>query len=663
MTITHKFVDTHPDGPDATLVRPSNWNDTHSMAVAAYSVVSNNTNATADAADNQTLILGAPGYTTSGVNFAQLTINSNNFAQFSLQNTNSGSSASSDYIATADDGSDTTHYVDFGINNSTGGSTAFTNAHAGYVYSVDNEFDIGALGASGVVNVYTTGGVASPVLAATFTATQGLTVVGNIAGVGGAFTGVLSTSQAGAASAPAFSMTGTPFVGTGTTSTPLAYLNGGSAPTTWNSTASGGTYIGINAIAGFTGNFIDVRTNGGVSLFSISSGGAVTASANNQATRFIATVSGASLASYIATGALFTGGTGTTNFPQFFSQHSATAVTTWSAGGTYFGVNTDSGFTGNFLDFHVNGGSSNFSITSAGSILSAGRFTSSSAAGASVSVVQPTGALFTGGTGTTNFPQYFSQASGVAVTTWSTSGTYFGVNADSGFSGNFLDFHINGGASVASISSAGSLTLSNTILAGGTVQAPTISASGNLNAAAWTTTGRALKVAGSSYTDTTSSGTVATTAISAIQAPTLLASSATTYTNSANFYIAGPPIASTNVTQTNAWALYVASGNSFFAGDTSVSGNLVASTAGNGLQVKSGSNARIGTGTLSGGSLVVANTSVTANTRVFLQDTNAGALTNVGSLTVVTSAGVGFTVTSTNVLDTSTFNYLLVESN
>lgn len=100
-----------------------------------------------------------------------------------------------------------------------------------------------------------------------------------------------------------------------------------------------------------------------------------------------------------------------------------------------------------------------------------------------------------------------------------------------------------------------------------------------------------------------------------------------------------------------------------FTGDVGVTtGNIIINTAGKGIQIKSGSNARIGTGTLSGGTLAVANTSVTANTRVFLTDTTSGALTNVGSLTVVTSAGVGFTVSSTNVLDTSTFNWILIES-
>lgn len=90
-------------------------------------------------------------------------------------------------------------------------------------------------------------------------------------------------------------------------------------------------------------------------------------------------------------------------------------------------------------------------------------------------------------------------------------------------------------------------------------------------------------------------------------------------------------------------------------------GNIFVGTAGNGLIIKSGSNARIGTGTLTGGTVTIANTSVTANTRVFLQDTSSS-ITNVGTLTVVTTAGTGFVVTSTIALDASTFNWLLVES-
>lgn len=78
------------------------------------------------------------------------------------------------------------------------------------------------------------------------------------------------------------------------------------------------------------------------------------------------------------------------------------------------------------------------------------------------------------------------------------------------------------------------------------------------------------------------------------------------------------------------------------------------------LQIVTGTNAFIGTGTLSGGAATIATTAVTSGSFVFLTDTGAS-LTNVGALSVTSkTAGTGFTVGSTNILDTSTFNWLVV---
>lgn len=97
-----------------------------------------------------------------------------------------------------------------------------------------------------------------------------------------ALTNVAQTySASGAASTAAITLTGTPFVGTGTTSVPLFYLNGGAAPTTWDNTASGGTYIGVNSIASFAGNYIDFRRNGGTSLFKVAGDGTTTLGMNS----------------------------------------------------------------------------------------------------------------------------------------------------------------------------------------------------------------------------------------------------------------------------------------------------------------------------------------------------------------------------------------------
>jgi hypothetical protein len=87
------------------------------------------------------------------------------------------------------------------------------------------------------------------------------------------------------------------------------------------------------------------------------------------------------------------------------------------------------------------------------------------------------------------------------------------------------------------------------------------------------------------------------------------------------------------------------------------------STLTTGIHITAGSNTKTGSGTLVGGTLAVANTSITANSKVFVQDTSSGVLTNVGSLVVSSkTAGTGFTVKSTNVLDTSSFDYFIIET-
>lgn len=83
------------------------------------------------------------------------------------------------------------------------------------------------------------------------------------------------------------------------------------------------------------------------------------------------------------------------------------------------------------------------------------------------------GALYaSGGTGTSTKPYaYLDQAysvGGTEPTTWSTSGTELGMNAPSGFAGNFLDFYVNGGASVFSINASGTVKGASFVTSGGT---------------------------------------------------------------------------------------------------------------------------------------------------------------------------------------------------
>jgi len=72
------------------------------------------------ASGNGAAFAGVPGFTPLGSNVVmQFAGNVNAYSQLNFQNINSGNVASTDFIATADNGSDTTYYLDLGINSST----------------------------------------------------------------------------------------------------------------------------------------------------------------------------------------------------------------------------------------------------------------------------------------------------------------------------------------------------------------------------------------------------------------------------------------------------------------------------------------------------------------------------------------------------------------
>lgn len=90
--------------------------------------------------------------------------------------------------------------------------------------------------------------------------------------------------------------------------------------------------------------------------------------------------------------------------------------------------------------------------------------------------------------------------------------------------------------------------------------------------------------------------------------------------------------------------------------------DLSIDTVGKGLKIAEGSNARLGTSAMSGGTVVVANTSVTSTTRIFLTKQESGTPVALGSVRVsARTAGTSFTISSDNVLDTSTVAWMLVE--
>lgn len=90
-------------------------------------------------------------------------------------------------------------------------------------------------------------------------------------------------------------------------------------------------------------------------------------------------------------------------------------------------------------------------------------------------------------------------------------------------------------------------------------------------------------------------------------------------------------------------------------------GSFSVTTAGQGLRVKEGSNAKQGTAVLAAGTATVANTSVTATSRIFLTSQADGG--TPGWLRVSARvAGTSFTITSSSASDTSTVAYEIFEA-
>lgn len=102
-------------------------------------------------------------------------------------------------------------------------------------------------------------------------------------------------------------------------------------------------------------------------------------------------------------------------------------------------------------------------------------------------------------------------------------------------------------------------------------------------------------------------------------------------------------------------------------GLTVQAGDLAVNTAGRGLKIKSGSNAKKGTATLINGVVTVSNTSVASGSQVIITRGAVNASTAIGFATVSKSAGVSFTVTSrksdmtTETGDQSSLEWMMVD--
>ncbi|MFT3932332.1 MAG: hypothetical protein QM726_01855 [Chitinophagaceae bacterium] len=95
--------------------------------------------------------------TTSSVNAIAGKGSINNYLQLNIQNQSAGSNASSDVVATADNGNETNNYIDMGINSSANSSGAMGNANDAYLYNIGQNLLVGTGSASKSL-VFMTGG-------------------------------------------------------------------------------------------------------------------------------------------------------------------------------------------------------------------------------------------------------------------------------------------------------------------------------------------------------------------------------------------------------------------------------------------------------------------------------------------------------------------------
>ena len=89
--------------------------------------------------------------------------NLSGYTQINMKNFNAGALASGDYVVTADNGTETTNYIDMGINSSTYNDAAFTIGSAldGYLYTTGGDLLIGTATANGYINFFTDGTLAA----------------------------------------------------------------------------------------------------------------------------------------------------------------------------------------------------------------------------------------------------------------------------------------------------------------------------------------------------------------------------------------------------------------------------------------------------------------------------------------------------------------------
>lgn len=157
------------------------------------------------------------------------------------------------------------------------------------------------------------------------------------------------------------------------------------------------------------------------------------------------------------------------------------------------------------------------------------------------------------------------------------------------------------------------------------------------------TTAIGIDMATDTKTQTLVAGAVTDLAVNSLGVTTVAATAASTYTRASTLYIAGAPAAGTNATITTPYALYIAGGNAYLAGTTTLNGAVTANSTINGLTLASTSLT----------SAAATNLTVTAGTTgvLSLDSGSTGAVnlgTNANAKTITIGNATGATAVNIN---------------
>ena len=192
MGVTHTFQTAKSDGTDATLVQGTYWNAAHTIAdgTAGLPGLTPTSDATKGFTFNTTNEIGVSvagvevgdwsnvrnkdynprvietggASSTSYANYILSGVSSvNNYNQIAMQNTHTGTAASSDLVVTCTAGTDGANYLDMGVNGSGFTSTAWTinTANDGYIYMDGYNLALGTDTAGKSVIIFTGGTLAA----------------------------------------------------------------------------------------------------------------------------------------------------------------------------------------------------------------------------------------------------------------------------------------------------------------------------------------------------------------------------------------------------------------------------------------------------------------------------------------------------------------------